>query len=107
MSNRSDELVRRISWQLRVEIESDHVLDARKERQISNFFSEAVAFFEQQLIEIENFPALALPSHPNAFSRVECPRAMEMEKCAFPFVRVLVIQRANQVRAQARQTIMI
>ena len=96
MRQSADQPMRGPAWQLRVGIERDHVADARQNREIPNLDREVVRVLTQQVVEVEQFPALALPTHPGAFARVEDPVPVEKEERTPALTFVLVVQAFDQ-----------
>ena len=64
---------------------------------------ETVVLTAHQLIQIEQFSALALPAHPSSFARVVDAMAMEKEKRAHVLPGISFIQFADQFRTQCHQ----
>ena len=61
----------------------------------------------EKAIEVEQFPALALPAHPDAFRSAVDLVTMEVEERAARLLRVFAIQPFDQLRAETDQRIVI
>src|SRR5579863_615084 len=80
MRQGSGHAVRRASWKLRIRIERNHKANTRQNRQVTNFYGEAVILSAQELVEVEQFAALTLPSHPRFLTRVVNTMAMKKKE---------------------------
>src|ERR1043166_10348238 len=96
MSYGADQAVRRVSGELRVGVEGDHVLHSSQYGKISHFDGEIIVLSAQEIIEVEQLPALPLPTHPCTLTRVVNTMAMEEEKGAPAFLAVPLVQILNQ-----------
>ena len=103
MGDRSHHAVRRSSRQLGIGVERDHEAELGKNREIPDLHGKTVVLVQQELIEIEQLSALALPSHPSSLARVVDPVAMEKEKRAHTLSGVSFIEFTDQSRAQCHQ----
>src|SRR5262249_29508543 len=68
------------SWQFGVGIQSKDIAHVGKHGKIAHLDGKTVVLTAEEAIEIHEFAALALPSHPNPLVRVVDPMAMEQEK---------------------------
>src|SRR5580698_1052829 len=87
---------RRPAWKLSVGVEGDHETDLWKDGEIAHLDRKAVIFAAEQLVQVQQFAALALPSHPSFFARVINAMAMEEKKRPHFLGRVLLIQLVDQ-----------
>ena len=61
----------------------------------------------QQLVQVHQLAALALPTHPHSFARVVNPVAMEEKKRSRSLAGVLLVEFAHQLRAVVDQRIIL
>jgi hypothetical protein len=80
---------------LRVRVESDHVFYSAQLAPVAGNRGKPIIPSQQQIIQVQEFPALAFPAHPYFFAAVEATIAVKQEKCALPLARVAAIQLFN------------
>ena len=81
MGDDANQLPRGITRQPRIAVERDAVAHLRQYRAVADAQDEArVGGAAKQTVELFDFAALPLPSHPEAFLLVPLTRAMEQEK---------------------------
>ena len=90
MGDRSHHAVRRAPGQFGIGVERNHEADLGKNREIADLHRKTVVLAAQELIQIEQLAALALPSHPSFFARVVDPVAMEKKERAHILSRNIV-----------------
>ncbi len=79
MGDRSDQLARRLAGQARVGVERDHVSDARGRRSRARIRRQerGVGGPAQEVVQLAQLAAFALPAHPDALARVPFPAAVK------------------------------
>jgi hypothetical protein len=81
MGHRADELPGGFARQLGVGVERDDILDGRQDGRLPHDLGKAAAgTAAQEGVELHELSALALVTHPQAFSGVPAARAMKQEK---------------------------
>ena len=86
-------------------VQRDDETNLRQDRQVANFHRETIVFAAQQLVQVHQLAALALPTHPHSLARVVNPVAMEEKKRSRSLAGVLFVQLAHQLRAVFDQRI--
>ena len=96
---------RGVARQLRVGVERDDVLHLRRGSDVSPTTREKrpVGRAAQQRVQVGQFPALALVSHPDAFLGVPAPRAVEEEERA----AVLLVQLVDPLRGETLEGVVL
>ena len=89
----------------RVGIKRDDIPHRRQDGEISLLDGKAVVLSAQQLVQVEELAAFALPAHPPLLARVVYPMAMEQEERSHLLVSVFFVQLADQARTQIDQRI--
>ena len=82
MSDGADHARGRAAGKLRVGVEREDVTDLRKDVEPAGLDGEGVVLADQELVEIEELAAFALPAHPHALAHVEDAMAVEKEKAS-------------------------
>src|SRR5882762_11730698 len=100
MRQRSDHAMRRASGKLSIGVERNDEANLGQDGKVPDLEREAVEVSLQELIQIQQFPALAFPSHPGALARVVDPVPVKQKERAFLPAGILVVQFANQIRTQ-------
>src|SRR5258707_653676 len=77
-----------VARQLCIGVQRDHVLDTAQLFLVAGYRRKVVGLSQQQIIQIQQFAALALPTHPNLFDGIESTIPVKQEKCAFAIARV-------------------
>ena len=77
---RADQPARGPARQLRVGVQRYDVPDPRQDRQVADLDREAVRGLAEQVVEVQELPALALPAHPGALGRVINVAPVEKEE---------------------------
>ncbi len=106
-SDGADETGGRITGQLRVGVERDDVFHAAEPVQIADLHREGVESAAQELIEVEQFAALALPPHPAAFRLVVHAVPMKQEEGRSSVRTVTRIQPFDQFHTQDHERIVL
>ncbi|KFB67214.1 MAG: hypothetical protein CAPSK01_003331 [Candidatus Accumulibacter vicinus] len=101
----ADELPRRVTRQLRIGVQGDHVLDVGQYSGVSDDEREPVpATRTQQRVQRSQLAALALVSHPDAVVPIPQPRAMEQEEnVPATAVAVLLVELVDSAPGQFQQ----
>jgi len=100
MGSGANQAMRAITRQLGVGIEGDHISNASQDGKVADLHGEFVGIAAQQFVEVQEFAALALPTHPGVFHLVKNAVAVEMVERPHSGIGVLAIQALNQLRAQ-------
>src|SRR3954468_1948826 len=96
MRDASDQELCRIARQDRVRIECYNVADERKPAGIANYCAERITRAPaQELVELRELAALALPAHPRALFRIPQARTMKQKKDISSAVSVLGVERSD------------
>jgi hypothetical protein len=81
MRDDANELPRDVARQASITVECDAVPHGRQHREVADVDRETgIGRTTQQAVELLDFAALALPSHPEAFARIPLTQTMEQEK---------------------------
>ena len=107
MRHRADHAIGRSARQFRVRVQRDHETNLRQDREVADLHREAVVFIAQQLVQVHQLAALALPTHPHSFARVVNPMAMEQKKRSRGLAGVFFVEFAHQLRAVIDQRIIL
>ena len=112
MRHGTDKLPSRITRQLRIRIQCNHVLHGGKNGRVSDDERKAIrsatpAAASQQRVQIRELAALALVAHPTPFFGVPAPRTMEEKKQVVAGLvtvrRVFLVQRGYSHPGQLQQ----
>ena len=81
MRDDANELPRNVAGQAGITVECDAIPHAREHREVADVERETgIGRTTQQAVELLDFAALALPSHPEAFARIPLTQTMKKEK---------------------------
>ncbi len=80
MSDGTDQFVSGVARKLGVGIERDDVLDSGQQGIVAGDYGKIVKLAKKQVIQVEQFAALALPTHPGFFDGVVSAIAVKQEK---------------------------
>ena len=103
MRQGSDHALGRSAWQFRVRIESDHEAHFGKHGEVAHLYRETIVLAAQQSVQIEQFTALAFPSHPAFFARIIDAVAMQQKKRAHTVTGIFLVQFGDQAGAQINE----
>src|SRR4029079_3831301 len=92
----ADQLSGGVSWEARVAVEGDAVVDVRENGEIAPRHREAgVARAAEEPVELLDLAALALPSHPAALALVPQPLPVEQIEAVVPAAGVTLVERVD------------
>src|SRR6185312_11967375 len=107
MSHGSDHFGRGAARKLRIGIERNDEADVLNLRKVAHFYWEWIESVPQQLVEIEQLAALALPTHPRALLRIVNTMAVEEIKMAEIQTTVTLVQVVNQLPGKLNSRIVV
>ncbi len=90
---------------LRVGVKGDDVTDAVQSLQRPCLYRKAVVLMKQKIVEVEQFAALSLPSHPDSLASIEDAMTMEDKERAALLVAVFGIQIVHTLHRKGCQGI--
>ena len=103
--HRADHAVRGVARQFGVGVKGDDEANFRQHGKIADLYREAVVLVAQQLVEVHQLAALALPTHPDSFARVVDAVAVQQHEQALALAAMLFVQVADEFGAEFDQRI--
>ena len=107
MSHGADHASGRATRKLRVGVQGDDVADALQSFQRACLERKAIVLTEQKFVEIKEFAALSLPTHPHSLASIEDPMTMQEKERATIFVGVFCVQIVHALHCKGGQGISI
>ena len=106
--HRADQFPRRVTRQLGIGVQGNHILHIQQNRGIADHPREAIlSVAAQQRVQIRQLAALALIPHPDLFLRIPAARAMEQEKRFAAHPPILLIQRRDPLCGEFHQRVIL
>ncbi len=97
-----------IAWQFGIGIESNHVPDITQTFHIADGKRKAVFHAAaQECVEIRQFAALTLVTHPGVFLRIPAPRTVQQQEIAVLILKVLFVQFLDVVLDMLQQAVVV
>ena len=103
--NRADEAPSGIARQLGIRVEHDHVARAPQRVDVAHLHREAVADTAQQLVQIEQLAALALPSNPSLLARVVGAESVQQIERRVAVGPVALVQFLDELLAETQDLV--
>ncbi len=107
MSHGANHAVRRAPRKLRIGVQRDDVLRVRQRAQVAGLHRKRIKLALEQLVEIQQLAALALPAHPNALARVKDAMAVEQEERSRSCRGIPLIQLVGELNGQIDQRVRV
>src|ERR1035441_3077652 len=105
MGERSHHSFGRLAREFSIGIKRDYETNSGQCREVANFDGEAIKLLAHQVVEVHQFAALTLPTHPEPLARIVDAMAMEQEERSHFFIGIFLVEAVDEIGSEVDESV--